>query len=121
VLGSVQVTLAMIVTSSTAKSLRFLAGPSLKHFILRQQVLSLYRNVIRATRCTEKPLNLAIGTRIYPSSLALPLHSRSETVAWIRHEFERNKHLEDTVRFRLSSGRLHSNTTGQDQGQIDDM
>jgi len=43
---------AMIVTSSTANSPRFLAGPSLKHFILRQQVLNLYRSAIRATRST---------------------------------------------------------------------
>jgi len=50
-----KVTLTMIVTSSTANSSRFLAGPSLKHFILKQQVLNLYRSAIRATRCTESP------------------------------------------------------------------
>ena len=49
---------AMIVTSSTANSPKFLAGPSLKHFILKHQVLNLYRSAIRATRRTQKPLSL---------------------------------------------------------------
>ncbi|KAF9650743.1 hypothetical protein BDM02DRAFT_3092573 [Thelephora ganbajun] len=71
----------MIVTSSTARFLGFSAGPSLKHFILKQQVLNLYRSAIRATG-------------------SLPRHARSETIAWVRHEFERNRHLEDTEKIK---------------------
>ncbi|TFK40999.1 complex 1 protein-domain-containing protein [Crucibulum laeve] len=54
-------------------------SPTLKHFILKQQVLDLYRHVIRASR-------------------AIPdLATRKETVAWIRSDFERNKHVEDVA------------------------
>lgn len=109
---------AMIVTSSTANSPRFLAGPSLKHFILRQQVLNLYRSAIRATRCTQKPLSLDPGICIHIYSEALPRHARSETIAWVRHEFERNRHLQDTVSLRTSGECRCSNApvTGEDQG-----
>lgn len=118
-------TLEMIVASSTAKSATFRVGPSLKHFILRQQVLDLYKSAIRATRCTEKPLILELEIRIHLSPLkALPRHARSETIAWVRHEFERSRHLEDTVSScNVSDSGTCSNTwtTGEDQRKIDSM
>ncbi|KAF9061556.1 complex 1 LYR protein, partial [Rhodocollybia butyracea] len=52
---------------------------TLKHFILRKQVLDLYRQAARACK-------------------AIPDHStRRETLRWIRDEFERNKDLTDVV------------------------
>ncbi|KAF8973726.1 complex 1 protein-domain-containing protein [Flammula alnicola] len=54
-------------------------GPTLKHFILKQQVLDLYRHAVRASKVIPDPV------------------TRKETVAWIREEFERNKHLTDVV------------------------
>ncbi|KAJ8084198.1 hypothetical protein PM082_002965 [Marasmius tenuissimus] len=51
---------------------------TLKHFILRQQVLDLFRHAIRASRDI-------------PNTTA-----RRETVAWIRSEIERNRALTDT-------------------------
>ncbi|KAI9572814.1 hypothetical protein HD554DRAFT_2013945 [Boletus coccyginus] len=53
--------------------------PSLKHFILQQRVLHLYRFAIRASRCIPDP------------------RTRAETLLWFRAEIERNKHLADTV------------------------
>ncbi|KAF5311759.1 hypothetical protein D9619_003015 [Psilocybe cf. subviscida] len=58
----------------------FSSGPTLKHFILRQQVLDLYRYAVRASRAIPDPV------------------TRRETIAWIRAEFERNKHLTDVER-----------------------
>ncbi|KAJ3719717.1 complex 1 protein-domain-containing protein [Lentinula raphanica] len=52
---------------------------TLKHFILRQQVLNLYRQAFRACR-------------VIPD-----LNTRRETLGWIRAEFERNKHLSDVT------------------------
>ncbi|KDR85158.1 hypothetical protein GALMADRAFT_52844 [Galerina marginata CBS 339.88] len=52
-------------------------SPTLKHFILRQQVLNLYRDAVRASRVIPDPV------------------TRKETVAWIRGEFERNRDLTD--------------------------
>ncbi|KAF9015324.1 hypothetical protein BDQ17DRAFT_34475 [Cyathus striatus] len=51
---------------------------TLKHFILKLRVLSLYRRSIRATKSISHPT------------------TRKETIAWIRSEYERNKHLTDT-------------------------
>ncbi|KAI0053304.1 hypothetical protein FA95DRAFT_1552350 [Auriscalpium vulgare] len=53
--------------------------PTLKHFILQQQVLDLYRLAIRASRAIPDP------------------NARKETVLWIRGEFERNRHIQDLV------------------------
>ncbi|KAI9062980.1 hypothetical protein FKP32DRAFT_770636 [Trametes sanguinea] len=50
---------------------------TLKHFILKQQALNLYRQAIRASRSI-------------PDKSA-----RTETVAWIRSEFERNRNIYD--------------------------
>ncbi|EIN13510.1 hypothetical protein PUNSTDRAFT_59307 [Punctularia strigosozonata HHB-11173 SS5] len=54
-----------------------LREPSLKHFILRQRALHLYRHAIRASRYVPDP------------------QARKESVRWIRDEFERTRHLED--------------------------
>ncbi|KAH6917223.1 hypothetical protein BKA70DRAFT_1251669 [Coprinopsis sp. MPI-PUGE-AT-0042] len=51
---------------------------TLKHFLLKQQVLDLYKHTIRASRGILDPM------------------TRRETVAWIRSEIERSKHLDDT-------------------------
>ncbi|KAF9569729.1 hypothetical protein CPC08DRAFT_6865 [Agrocybe pediades] len=50
---------------------------TLKHFILKSQVIALYRHAIRASRVIPDPV------------------TRKETVAWIRSEFERNRQLTD--------------------------
>ncbi|KAF9478037.1 hypothetical protein BDN70DRAFT_72185 [Pholiota conissans] len=55
------------------------SGPTLKHFILRQQALHLYRGAVRASKAIPDPV------------------TRKETIAWIRDEFERNSHLTDLV------------------------
>ncbi|GLB36313.1 putative complex1_LYR-like [Lyophyllum shimeji] len=52
---------------------------TLKHFILKQRVLNLYRYVLRASRAIPDPV------------------TRRETVAWIRGEFERDRHLSDVA------------------------
>ncbi|KAJ3813655.1 hypothetical protein EV368DRAFT_34042 [Lentinula lateritia] len=52
---------------------------SLKHFILRQQVLDLYRQSVRACR-------------VIPDR-----NTRRETLGWIRGEFERNRNLLDVT------------------------
>ncbi|KZT74710.1 hypothetical protein DAEQUDRAFT_719888 [Daedalea quercina L-15889] len=64
-------------------------NPTLKHFILQQRVLTLYRQAVRATR-------------YIPDSKA-----RRETIAWIRSEFERNRGISDVhaIEEKLASGR----------------
>ncbi|KIK71191.1 hypothetical protein GYMLUDRAFT_149914 [Collybiopsis luxurians FD-317 M1] len=52
---------------------------TLKHFILRKQVLDLYRQAVRACRAIPDP------------------STRRETLNWIRSEFERSKNLTDVV------------------------
>ncbi|KAI0094691.1 hypothetical protein BDY19DRAFT_988502 [Irpex rosettiformis] len=62
---------------------------TLKHFILKQRVLDLYRYAIRSSRGIPDP------------------SARKETVAWIRSEFERNRHIEDVaiIEDKISVGR----------------
>ncbi|KAI1797791.1 complex 1 protein-domain-containing protein [Ganoderma leucocontextum] len=62
---------------------------TLKHFILKQRVLKLYRQAVRATRSIPDS-----GTRL-------------ETISWIREEFERNRHIQDVavIQDKISSGR----------------
>lgn len=61
---------------------------TLKHFILKQRVINLYRQAVRACRSIPDP------------------HTRKETLSWIRAEFERNRHLSDTdlIEDKLSVG-----------------
>ena len=73
--------------------------PTLKHFILKQQALDLFRSAIRASRCNSslscslpQPSGLIIGSLAIPDVVA-----RKETIAWIRAEFERKRHLQDVV------------------------
>jgi len=79
-------------------------GPqlSLKHFILKQRVLSFYRTAIRASRGDHSnfPLNPFLIFPVIPDAA-----TRKETISWVRAEFERNKDIVDTVRpvtFRFS-------------------
>ncbi|KAH9982533.1 complex 1 protein-domain-containing protein [Lactifluus volemus] len=62
---------------------------SLRHFILQQRVLNLYRTAIRASRAIPDP------------------STRKETISWIRAEFERNKHITDLdlLEDKLRAGR----------------
>ncbi|KAI0004274.1 complex 1 protein-domain-containing protein [Russula compacta] len=64
-------------------------GLSLKHFILKQRVLTLYRTAIRASRVIPDPA------------------TRKETVSWIRAEFEMNRHIADldVIEAKLRAGR----------------
>ncbi|EIW86568.1 hypothetical protein CONPUDRAFT_44605 [Coniophora puteana RWD-64-598 SS2] len=59
--------------------------PTLKQYILQQQLLTFYRQVIRASRTL-------------PDSTA-----RAETIRWFRAEIERGRHLTDVeeIRHRL--------------------
>ncbi|OCH96495.1 hypothetical protein OBBRIDRAFT_787054 [Obba rivulosa] len=62
---------------------------TLKHFILKQRALDLYRQAIRASRCIPDTT------------------TRKETILWIRAEFERNKYLTDLIFIedKIASGR----------------
>ncbi|KAJ7597205.1 hypothetical protein C8J56DRAFT_311643 [Mycena floridula] len=62
---------------------------TLRHFILKQKVFDLYRLTIRASRVLPDP------------------QVRRETLAWIRVEFERNRHLTDpdVIQEKISLGR----------------
>ncbi|KAJ6509231.1 hypothetical protein C8R47DRAFT_965781 [Mycena vitilis] len=55
---------------------------TLRHFILKQEVLNLYRYAIRSVRS------------LHPGPIHDPL-TRKETILWIRTEFERNRYLTD--------------------------
>ena len=83
---------------------------TLKHFILKQQVIHLYRHAIRASR---GPFSLLLVYQHAHLRLAIsdPV-TRRETCAWIRSEFDRNRSLTDAVRFQ-SILRLASNAHSQ--------
>lgn len=69
---------------------------SLKHFILQQRVLHLYRRAIRASRCTTS--NVSLHPPSHHSAIGIPdSRTRAETLLWFRTEIERNKHLTNTV------------------------
>jgi hypothetical protein len=69
---------------------------SLKHFILRQQVILLYRQIIRASRGMHNPHKHAPK---YLIILVIPdSGARKETIAFFRSEFDRIKYLTDVVR-----------------------
>lgn len=82
---------------------------TLKHFILKQRVLDLYRYAIRSSR--GEFLLRAESEELYMMLLGIPdPTSRKETIAWIRGEFERNRHIEDLVRLPLLKGKVHALT-----------
>ncbi|EJF66616.1 complex 1 protein-domain-containing protein [Dichomitus squalens] len=62
---------------------------TLKHFILKQRVLNLYRQAVRATRSIPDKT------------------TRQETISWLREEFERNRYIQDVtlIEHKISSGR----------------
>ncbi|KAJ7225795.1 hypothetical protein GGX14DRAFT_422400, partial [Mycena pura] len=62
---------------------------TLRHFILKQKVLDLYRYAIRCSRAIHDPA------------------TRRETILWIRLEFERNRYLTDLdlIETKLKMGR----------------
>ncbi|TEB18378.1 hypothetical protein FA13DRAFT_1699291 [Coprinellus micaceus] len=68
---------------------------TLKHFILKQEVLDFYKSTIRASRAITDPV------------------TRGETVAWIRSEIERNRHISDPgiIEDRLKVCRRELRTT----------
>jgi hypothetical protein len=68
---------------------------SLKHFILKQQALSLYRTAIRASR--GDPIAPFFILSHPPSPVIRDSATRKETLTWIRAEFERNKRIADLV------------------------
>ncbi|GJE86044.1 LYR motif-containing protein [Phanerochaete sordida] len=65
-----------------------MAQLTLKHFILKQRVINLYRQAVRACRTIPD------------------LQTRQETLVWIRSEFERNRYISDTalIEDKLSAG-----------------
>ena len=64
-------------------------APTLKHFLLHQQALSLYRSIIRSAHRLPSP------------------PARDEMRAYAREEFERSREITDLTRIRylLSTGR----------------
>lgn len=77
---------------------------TLKHFILKQRALSLYRTAIRASR--GDPLASFFTLSHLPISLSPVIPdpaTRKETISWIRAEFERNRHIADLVGLNVSS------------------
>ncbi|TDG40022.1 hypothetical protein AWZ03_013554 [Drosophila navojoa] len=56
---------------------------SLKQFMLRQEVLKLYREIWRTTR------------------LVPDQHSRQELRAWARHDFQANRNQSDEVAIKM--------------------
>lgn len=75
---------------STMSSPRFLKPPlSLDHFLQRQRVISLWRDIVRATN--EIP----------------PSNTRDEMRQYARHGFERNRNVTDLthIRYLISTGR----------------
>ncbi|PUU74081.1 hypothetical protein B9Z19DRAFT_1093736 [Tuber borchii] len=66
--------------------------PSLKLFLQRMRVLSLYRDALRSIRCDILIENPA---------------AKSEMRSWARQEFERNRHVEDLahIRYLISNGK----------------
>jgi len=74
----------------TKSGLRKPPPPSLEHFIQRQRVLSLWRNILRA--CYRIPKDS---------------EKRTETIAYAKAEFERNKHVADItqIRYLISTGK----------------
>ncbi|KAG8219939.1 hypothetical protein J3R82DRAFT_938 [Butyriboletus roseoflavus] len=71
---------------------------SLKHFILQQRILRLYRFAIRASRCTSLQSLPGFCAYSVHHIIAIPdTRIRAETLLWFRAEIERNKHLTDTV------------------------
>jgi hypothetical protein len=74
---------------------------SLKHFILKQRALSLYRTAVRASRGDPQASFFTLShlpTPVIPDSA-----TRKETILWIRAEFERNKHIADLVGLNIPS------------------
>jgi Complex 1 protein (LYR family) len=78
--------------------MNYLSGPTLKHFILRQQVISLYRHVIRASKgkCARSISLHLFFVDGYTTGIPDPV-TRKETIHWFRSEFERNRDLTDVV------------------------
>jgi hypothetical protein len=72
---------------------------SLKHFILQQRALSLYRNFIRASRRQCNKIH-GLSSSLYstPPRADIPDPSaRKETIAWVRRDLERCRWLADPV------------------------
>ncbi|KIY72736.1 hypothetical protein CYLTODRAFT_449480 [Cylindrobasidium torrendii FP15055 ss-10] len=62
--------------------------PTLKHFILRQKTLDLYKQAVRASRAIPDPA------------------TRRETIGWIRSEIERTRWVFDTSVIESLQGQL---------------
>lgn len=77
---------------------------TLKHFILKQRALNLYRQAIRATKCTRPfQSTLPLCFVLLRGPLAIPdKATRLETIAWFRAEFERNRYITDVVSSAVS-------------------
>ena len=86
------------------------SGPTLKHFILQQQVISLYRQAVRASRGYFFLL-VYVTMPIDLSEVIQDPVTRTETLAWIRSEFDRNRHLTDIVRLKHCPEKENANNT----------
>ena len=76
---------------------------SLRHFILKQRVLSFYRTAIRASRGHHLLIFALFFSEIITLAVITDTATRKETISWIRTELERNKHITDLVRQKLST------------------
>lgn len=69
---------------------------TLKHFILQQEAINLYRLAVRSSK--RMSISVVIVLKTQPSLSALgDASTRRETIKWIRSEFERNRYLTDVV------------------------
>ena len=98
-----------------------MAQLTLKHFILKQRVINLYRQAVRACRSKSAPHPEVTRHPTFTLATAIPdLQTRKETLVWIRSEFERNRYLSDTVLFNSETlGGILGVTSfaGPDRGQ----
>jgi hypothetical protein len=81
---------------------------TLKHFILKQRVLDLYRYAIRSSRCNDSLAVLIFWLLIEIDSAIQDPLARKETMLFVRSEFERNRLISDVVRAPLPCVKLYS-------------
>jgi hypothetical protein len=69
---------------------------TLKHFILQERAVRLYRQFLRASRCSSTILFIPLP----PSETLLDIPdpvSRQETISWVRGDFEKLRTISEVV------------------------
>ncbi|KAJ5778187.1 hypothetical protein N7520_001433 [Penicillium odoratum] len=88
---------------------------SLDHFIQRQRVLALWREIVRAlnsTRLASSSLKAIHGTGLHEDLEIPPSSTRDELHSYARQEFERHRGVTDVphIRYLLSTGKAEFDT-----------